>query len=80
MPSYWWISEYFFMNPFFAEMKELKYSMVRKYWKLFVTENGYIYVVPMKSKEELMRAIKKFSKEVDTADALLTDAPPENKS
>jgi hypothetical protein len=48
------ISEYFFMDTFFATKKAGKSSRGHTCCQLFVTDKGFVYAVPMKSKAEVL--------------------------
>jgi hypothetical protein len=48
--------------------------------QLFVTDKGYIYVVPMKSKIEVLQAIKQFAKETGAPNAIICDMAGEQTS
>jgi hypothetical protein len=63
------ISEYFFMDTFFATVKAGKSSRGHTCCQLFVTDKGFVYVVPMKSKGEVLQAVKQFAKEIGAPDA-----------
>jgi hypothetical protein len=52
------IHEHFFMDTFFATKKAGKSSRGHACCQLFVTDKGFVYVVPMKSKSELLQAVK----------------------
>jgi hypothetical protein len=52
------IHEYFFMDTFFATKKAGKSSRGHSCCQLFVTDKGFVYVVPMKSKSEVLQAVK----------------------
>ena len=43
-------------------------------------DKGFIYVVPMKKKSEVLQAIKQFGKEISAPDALISDATSEQTS
>jgi hypothetical protein len=45
-----------------------------------VTDKGFVYVVPMKSKSEVLQAVKEFAKEIGAPDAIICDAASEQKS
>jgi hypothetical protein len=47
------VNEYFFMDTFFATKKAKKSSRGHTCCQLFVTDKGFVYVVPMKSKSEV---------------------------
>jgi hypothetical protein len=74
------INEYFFMDTFFSTKKAGKSSRGNTCCQLFVTDKGFVYVVPMKTKSEVMQAVKQFAKEVGAPDAIISDAAPEQKS
>jgi hypothetical protein len=74
------ISEYFFMDTFFATKKAEKSSRQHTCCQLFVTDKGFVYVVPMTSKSEVLQAVKEFAKEVGAPDAIICDAAREQKS
>jgi len=64
MLRYPWIKELFFMDTFFATQDGGKLSCGHMCCQLFVTDKGYVRVVPMKRKGEVLPAIKKFTKAV----------------
>jgi hypothetical protein len=74
------IHEYFFMDTFFATKKAGKSSRGHSCCQLFVTDKGFVYVVPMKSKSEVLQAVKEFAKEIGAPDAIICDAASEQKS
>ena len=74
------INDYFYMDTFFATKKAGKSSRGNKCSQLFVTDRGFIYVVPMKSKSEVLLAVKQFAKEIGAPDALISDAAKEQTS
>ena len=80
MLRYTRIKEYFFMDTFFATKKAGKSSRGNSCCQLFVTDKGYVYVVPMKSKSEVLQAVKQFAKEIGAPEALICDAAREQKS
>ena len=45
--------------------------------QLFVTVKGFVYVVPMKGKSEVLQGVKKFSKDIGVPDAIILDAAGE---
>jgi hypothetical protein len=57
------IHEYFFMDTLFATKKAGKSSQGHSCCQLFVTDKGFVYVVPMKSKSEVLQAVEEFAKE-----------------
>ena len=74
------IAEYFFMDTFFATKKAGKSSRGHTCCQLFVTDKGFVYVVPMKSKAEVLQAVKQFAKEIDAPDAIICDMAGEQPS
>ena len=80
MSWYHRIHKYFFMDTFFATSKAGKSSRGNTCCQLFVTDKGFVYVVPMKSKSEVLQAVKLFAKEIGAPDAIISDAAREQKS
>jgi hypothetical protein len=74
------INEYFFMDTFFSTKKAGKSSRGHTCCQLFVTDKGFVYVVPMKSKSEVLQAVKQFAKEIGAPDAIISDAAGEQSS
>ena len=74
------IHQYFFMDTFFATKKAGKSSRGYTCMQLFVTDKGFVYLVPMKSKSELPQAMKMFAKEIGAPEAFVCDAAPEQVS
>ena len=72
------VNEHFFMDTFFVKGK----PSTRGYTccQLFVTDKGFLYVVPMKSKSEVLQAVKQFAKEIGAPDAIICDSESEQKS
>ena len=68
------------MDTFFATVKAGKSSRGHQCCQLFVTDKGFIYVVPMKSKSEVYNAIKQFAKEIGAPDSIICDASKEQTS
>ena len=60
------IKDFFFLDAYFATKKGGQSSRGHTCCQLFVTDKGFIYVVTMKSKSEVLLAIKQFTKEVGT--------------
>ena len=71
------VNEYFFMDTFFVKGK----PSTRGYTccQLFATDKGFLYVVPMKSKSEVLQAVKQFAKEIGAPDAIICDSASEQK-
>ena len=51
------------MDTFFATSKGGKSSRGHTCVQLFATDIGFIYVVPMKRKKEVLQAVKQFAKD-----------------
>ena len=74
------IKDYFFMDTFFATKKGGKSSRGHTCCQLFVTDKGFVYVVPMKRKGEVLQAMKQFAKEIGAPDAFVADMSGEQHS
>ena len=71
------IHEYFFMDTFFATKNAGKSSRQNTCCQLFVSDKGFVYVVPMTSKSEVLQAVKEFAKEIGAPEAIICDAARE---
>ena len=80
MLQYRRINKYFFMDTSFATMKGGTSSRGNTCCQLIDTDKGFIYVVPMKCKSEVLSAIKQFAKEVGVPDAIVSDMSREQVS
>ena len=74
------IKDFFFMDTFFATKKGGLSSRGHTCCQLFVTDKGFIYVVPMKRKSEVLLAIKQFAKEIGAPDSFVADMSGEQMS
>ena len=74
------IKDYFFMDTFFATSKGGKSSCGNTCCQLFLTDKGFLYVVAMKQKSEVMQAFKQFAKEVGAPNAIVCDMASEQTS
>jgi hypothetical protein len=63
------VNDHFFMDTFFATKKAKKSTRGTTCMQLFVTDKGYVYVIPMRSKSEVPQALKAFAKAVGAPDA-----------
>ena len=79
MLRYKWVSEYFF-DTFFATKKSGKSSRGHTFCQFLVTNKGFIYVVPMQTKSEVLQAVKQFAKEIGAPDAIICDMSCEQTS
>lgn len=68
------------MDTFFASKKGGKSSRGHTCCQLFVTDKGFVYVVPMKQKGEVLQALKQFAKEIGAPDAIISDMSGEQTS
>jgi hypothetical protein len=80
MLHYKHINEYVFMDTFFATKKAGKSSRGHTCCQLFVTDKGFVYVIPMKSISEVLQAVKQFAKEIGAPEAIICDMAGEQTS
>jgi hypothetical protein len=64
------------MDRFYAAKSSRGHTCCR----IFVTAKGFVYVVPMRRKGEVLQAIKQFAKEIGTPDAFIGDMSGEQMS
>ena len=74
------IKDLLFMDTFFATKKGGQLSRGHTCCQLFVTDKGFIYVVPMNRKSEVLLAIKQFEKETGAPDSFVADMSGEQMS
>jgi hypothetical protein len=74
------IDQIFFMDTFFATKKSRQSSRGHTCVQLFVTDKGFVYVVPIQTKGGVSKAIKLFAKEIGAPDAIICDAAREQIS
>lgn len=74
------INTYFFTDTFFATKKGGKSTRGHTCCQLFVTDKGFIYVVPMRRRSDVLQAIKQFTKEIGAPDSLVADMSGEQMS
>ena len=74
------INQWFYMDTFFATSKAGTSTRGNSCCQLFVTDKGFLYVVPMKSKGEVPQALKQFAKEIGAPDAFICDHSGEQTS
>ena len=77
MIRYRHFNDYFYMDTLKATDKGSKSSRGNIYCQLFITDQGFLYVVPMKARSEVILAVKKFAKEIGVLDAIICDASDE---
>ena len=80
MIRYKHFNEYFYMDTLKATEKGGKSTWGNLYCQLFVTDRGFLYVVPMKSRSEVILAVKQFAKDIGVPDAIICDASGEQSS
>jgi hypothetical protein len=66
-------NECFFMDAFFATKKACKLSQGHNCCQLFVTDKGFVHVIPMKSEAKAVQAVKHFAKEIGAPEAMTCD-------
>ena len=74
------IDEYFFMDTFLATRKAQRSVRGNTCCQLFVTDKGFIYVVPMRTRLDLLSAVKQFAKEIGAPEAIICDHSGEQSS
>ena len=67
------IAEYFFSDTFFATSKSGKSTRGNTCCQLFVTDKGYLYIVPMRRRSDVLQAFKQFAKDLGAPDAIIVD-------
>ena len=80
MLRYRHIQDYFYMDTFFATKKGGRSSRGHTCCQLFVTDKGFLYVVPMRRKSEVLQAIKQFTKEIGAPTSIIADMSGEQMS
>ena len=73
------INSHFFTDTFFVT-KRAKYTRGNTCMQLFVSDKGFVFVVPMKSKEEFPLELKLFAKEIGVPTTLILDPSREQTS
>jgi hypothetical protein len=76
------LKEYFYMDTIFATSKAGKSSRGHTCAQLFVSDKGFVYVVPLKQEGQgqVLQAIKQFVKAIGVPDDLIHDASKSQKS
>ena len=80
MLRYQHIQDYFFMDTFFATKKGGQSTCGHTCCQLFVTDKGFLYVMPMRMKSEVLQAIKQFAKEIGSPTSIIADMAGEQMS
>jgi hypothetical protein len=73
------INSHFFTDTFFVT-KKAKSQRGNNCMQLFVSDKGFVYVVPMKTKSDFPFALKQFAKEIGVPIALISDPAGEQTS
>ena len=66
------------MDTFFVTTKGVTSSHGNTSYQLFITDKGFIYVVPLKWKSEALQAVKQFTKEIGAPDAIVCEMAGEH--
>lgn len=74
------IRTHFFMDTFFATGKAGKSLRGNTCCQLFVTDKGFVYVVPMRTRADVSSAVRAFVKAIGAPDAIICDPAREQKS
>ena len=80
MLRYQYIQDYFFMDTFFATKKGGRSSCGHTCCQLFITDNGFVYVLPKRRKSKILQAIKQFAKEIGVPTSIIADMASEQMS
>ena len=80
MLRYRHIQDYFFMDTFFATKKRGRSSRGNTCCQLFVTDKGFVYIIPMRRKSEVLQVIKQFAKEIGVSTSIIADMACEQMS
>ena len=80
MLRYKHLNDYFFMDTLFATSKASKSSRGHTCAQLFVTDKGFVYIVPMKKENDVLHAVKQFAKAIGAPDAIICDASKAQKA
>ena len=73
MVRYKRIDEYFFMDTFMATGKAHRSTRGNTCCQLFVSDKGFLYVVPMRLRSMVPQALRQFTKEIGTPEAIICD-------
>ena len=62
------------MDNFFVTKKAKKITRGNTCAQLFVTDKGFIYIVPMRRESDVLRAMNQFAKAIGAPDAIIFDS------
>ena len=68
------------MDTFFATKKGGRSSQGHTCCQLFVMDKGFLYIIPMQRKLEVLQAIKQFAKEIGAPTSIIPDMSSEQMS
>ena len=68
------------MDAFFATKKFGKSYRGNICFQIFSTDKGFIYVITMKSKSEVLQAVKLFAKKIGSPEAMICDVSGDQTS
>ena len=77
MLKYRLICKHLFVNTFFATNKSGIYYGGHTCCQLFVTYFGFVYLVSIRSKREILQSVKQFFKEIGAPDAIIINVTGE---
>ena len=77
MLKYRLICKHLFVNTFFATNNSGKYSGGYTCCQLFVTDFGFVYLAPIRSKRVVLQSVKQFFKEIGAPDAIIINVTGE---
>ena len=80
MLRYKQIDQYLFMDTFFAHKKKRKSNRGYTCMQLFVTNKGFVHVIPMTSKSGVPKALKMFAKDIGAPNSIIFYASREQIS
>lgn len=73
MLRYQHIREYFYMDTMFASSKSGATTRGNKCLQLFVTDRGFVFVCPLRTRSDMHHALRLFFKKVGVPDAIICD-------
>ena len=65
---------------FFVTNRSGKYSISNTCCQLFITDKGYVYVIPMKSKIEVLQGVNQFAKDIGSPETIICNISEEHIS
>ena len=73
MIQYKQIQQYFFLDTFFTTTKTKKSIWGNGCWHLFESNKSFLYAGPMAIRNFVLQALKQFTKEISTLEAIICD-------